>query len=198
MLLLLGLLAGCTRVAPVRTLPSWVRGIYVPMVKNKSFEPGLEEQATKAIQEAFIQDGRVDIVPKQDADLVLVATVMDWKGRTSRSEGNHVSTDEGVTMLVDLKLFEPLNMEQPLADLGHLSIINNFNIDVRSVDFLPEPDRRERLMDNLGTQVLNQVINGFPVQLRNAPPGALFPVTQNVEQIQSQKPLEPRTGSDEK
>jgi hypothetical protein len=166
-------LSACTRVVPVRTLPSWVRGIYIPMIKNKSFEPGLEEIATKAVQGAFIQDGRVDIVPEKDADLVLLVTIDNWQGRSARHSNDNISTHEDVRMTADLKLFEPLDMEKPLADLGKVLVRGVFNQDVRSIDFVPEPDRRAQLMSQLGSQVLNQVILGFPIQLRNAPAGAL-------------------------
>src|SRR2546426_6873593 len=69
----------CQRIQPVRTLPDWVRGIYIPMVQNKSTEPGVEEVVTRLAQEEFLADGRVRIVPKEQADLQLVATIKEWR-----------------------------------------------------------------------------------------------------------------------
>lgn len=188
--------SGCQRVAPVRTLPSWVRGIYVPVMENKSFEPGLETIATKAVQQAFIEDGRVDIVPRENADLVLVGTILDWKTKSSHTTGDHVTTNEDATMTVNLKLFEPLNMDQPVADLGNVVVQNGFYIDVRSTDYVPEPDRMSAMMNQFGSMALDKVVTGFPTQLRNAPPDALLPPSESADEIQTDRPLKARPGAD--
>jgi len=65
MSLLMLLTAGCERIAPIRTLPSWVRGVYIPVFKNKTYEPQIEEDATRYTQETFLRDGRVDIVRRR-------------------------------------------------------------------------------------------------------------------------------------
>lgn len=186
------LLAGCTLVAPVRTLPTWVRGVYIPMVENESFEPGLEDSATRAIQMAFLQDGRVDIVPRRDADLILKGRILEWSSQVSNTSNDEIATNREIVMTVALQLYEPLNEETPLADLGVLKIRDQYYEDVRSVDFVPEPRRRERLMDQLGFRAVETVINGFPTQLQFAPPGALVPETQDPNAVDPDKPLRPR------
>lgn len=167
---------GCgERVAPVRTLPSWVRGIYVPVFKNTSYEPGIEEMLTRAVQEAFLADGRLDIVPRQDADLLLKGEVTDWAVESGRSRGDHISTNNEVTMTIELKLFEPLNEDEPIAILLPVVVSNTFYLDTRSVDFTPEPDRKRAMFDQAAQQIVNQTLTGFPIQLRQAPVGAALP-----------------------
>ena len=121
---------GCQSVSPVRTLPSWVRGIYVPMVKNSSYEPGLEEIVTPLIQEEFLADGRLAVVPRSIADLIVSAEITDWTSRVSGSSGDHVADRQDITVLANLKLYEPNNMEEPLADLGRIMLVSGMDTDI--------------------------------------------------------------------
>lgn len=168
-------LTGCERVTPVRTLPAWVRGVYVPMIKNKSYEPGLEEQATRLIQEQFLFDGRLDVVPKNQADMIVVVEIINYRGSSAGSSGDQVVTDEMVQLTAHVSLFEPYNMATPIAVLPPIEVLRRFNIDTRSVDFEPEPDRKRELMERLALSVVNSTITGFPVQLGTTPVGTALP-----------------------
>ena len=166
---------GCERITPVRTLPAWVRGVYVPMIKNKSYEPGLEETATRLVQEQFLFDGRLDVVPKHQADMIVVAEIVDWRGREAGSSGDRVSNDEEVTLTASVSLFEPYNMETPVATLPPITIVRSFNIDTRSVDYEPEPDRKREVLENLARAIVDNTITGFPVQLGAVNTGPALP-----------------------
>lgn len=171
----------CERVRPVRTLPSWVRGIYVPMVVNKSYEPGLEEEATRLIQEAFLFDGRLDIVPKDQADLILVADIVDWREQASGSTGDKVTTDHEVEVKVNLSLFEPFNRDTPIAVLPQVAFSRDtknairFNTDVRSVDYEPEPDRKQEVLERLARTIVETTITGFPHEIGTTPINTALP-----------------------
>ncbi|HOE96794.1 MAG TPA: LPS assembly lipoprotein LptE [Candidatus Sumerlaeota bacterium] len=196
-LLALGLLpvAGCERVAPVRTLPSWVRGIYVPMFENETFEPGIEQLATKMTQEEFLRDGRLDVVPERDADLVLKAKITEWLSKAGGSSGDKITEDEKITMVVNVGLYEPFE-DEPLAVLKPIRISSKFNIDVRSSDFEPEPDRRRALFQALGRRIVFDTITGFPPMVRDLPAGVTLPSIPNPEDIEPDQSLLPRRGPD--
>ncbi len=169
-IILAAALAGvaCERVAPVRTLPSWVRGVHVPMVVNESYEPGLEETATRLIQEALLADGRLDVVPANSADLVLRARITDWRRRTSGTSGDDIADRYEYRVTAQVELFEP-RVDEPMASLGDVMVLRSFNSDARSVDFVPEPDRRRELLRELAERVVAQTISGFPAELRRVP-----------------------------
>jgi hypothetical protein len=197
-LALLALLAAtaCERVAPIRTLPSWVRGVYIPVFKNKTFDPALEETATKLTAEAFLADGRVDIVPKSDADLTVVVEITKWDERASGTSGDKITDRNEYSLTASIKLFEPFDADkpgaEPLADLGRIKVDTEFNIDARSTFYVAEPDRKEQLLRALADQVLYRTINGFPTNLRNLPPGATLPEVKGPETIKTNDVLEPR------
>jgi hypothetical protein len=194
LILLLG--AGCQRVAPVRTLPSWVRGVYIPVVKNDTVEPGIEDVVTRQIQEAFLTDGRVDVVPKDRADLVLKVELINWRAETVRTRGDYIGRTSDVTVTVGIKLYDPFDLDKPMADLGHFVISTAFNIDTRSNRYEPEPDRKERLLASVAQQVLAHVMSGFPAQAAGAATGVNVQQFRTPETIQMQEPLKSRPEQD--
>jgi len=191
MSLLMLLTAGCERIAPIRTLPSWVRGVYIPVFKNKTYEPQIEEDATRYTQETFLRDGRVDIVPKKDADVVVMVEIMAWNGRASGNSGEHIVNRESQTVTASVKLYEPFATE-PLVDLGKVNVRADFYIDTRSTEYTDEPTRKEILLRALADQILFRTINGFPVNLKNLPAGTLVPEFKNPESISTGDILSPR------
>lgn len=158
-------LAGCERIAPVRTLPNWVQGVYIPMVKNTSFEPGVEEDATKRIQEAFLQDGRVGVVPKSNADLYIQVEIHQWTPRSNGTSGDDITDRIEYTVGARVQLFEPY-ADQPLATLPPILIVSSFNADTRSIDYAQLPDRIDSILRQVAVQVVQQTMTGFPAQAR--------------------------------
>lgn len=166
---------GCQRIAPVRTLPSYYRGVYVPMVQNESFEPGLEEIMTREIQEEFLADGRLDVVAKRDADLTMKATILSVDKWTSDSRGDDVASATATRIRMGVQLIDPYDETMLIADLGVITIIQNSTTDVRSINFEAEPDNNERLAERVATAVVMRTLTGFPINTADLPAGLTLP-----------------------
>ena len=165
MILLTVILGGCERIMPVRTLPSWVQGIHIPMVHNGTYEPEIEELLTRLTQEIFLADGRIDIVEERHSDLVLAINVVIWDRKTAGASGDDVASDMAYQVTADLKLVEPNNRKIIYAELGQVTTLGRFNTDTRSIRFVPDPDRKHRLCENLAVMILNRTITGVPRKL---------------------------------
>jgi hypothetical protein len=170
-----GMLSGCETIQPVRTLPSWVRGIYIPMFENQTSEPGLEEVATQLTQEKFLEDGRVRIVRKQDADLILRAEIIDYRTYVEETSDDDIASRTVVTLFTDLKLYDPIDPERPMASLGRIETISTHNSDARSSRYVTKPDAIRQALKLLGQQIVHETIEGFPTQLRDIPDGVVIP-----------------------
>ncbi|MBI3735076.1 hypothetical protein HY256_00995, partial [Candidatus Sumerlaeota bacterium] len=138
----------CTRVYPVRTLPSWVRGIYIPMVMNKTTEPGIEEIATRQVQEEFMADGRVNVVPKSQADLQLVAVIKSFRTQVDSYDNDRIARRKEVLITSELKLYDPevdpfKPDQEPIANLGTILTRYRYSGDLRSVNVLTEDERND-------------------------------------------------------
>jgi hypothetical protein len=178
LLLLIPLLLGttaCTRIYPVRTLPNWVRGVYIPMIENESFEPGLEEVATRLTQEEFLADGQLNVVPKRMADLSVVAKIKDYRILLDDTDSDDLPQLEEAIVTAELYLFDPLNDEVPMASLGLLEASTLYAADARSVNYRVEPDVKRDVLLQLARQIVFRTISGFPEELQNLPEGAKLP-----------------------
>ncbi len=76
-LLLLILFWGCGyQLAGKEThLPPGLNSVAIPTLINKTLEPGIEIQFTQAFLREFIQDRRVKVVDRNEADSILVGTI---------------------------------------------------------------------------------------------------------------------------
>ena len=62
-------------------LPSYIRSIAIPVLKNSSSEPNIQKDATDAIRRAFISDGRLKVVDTRKAELLIRGTLTDYQLR---------------------------------------------------------------------------------------------------------------------
>lgn len=172
-------LAGCQRVTPVRTLPNWVRSVYIPMVQNHTGEIGIEELATQLIQEEFLADGRLRVAPKERSDLQIAATIIGYDETNWGLDSDDIARRRMINMTVRVLLLDPtddpFDPQHVIADLGELYVRSPYNSDTRSITYTVEPDRHYQAMNLLANLVVQQTITGFPVEIRGLPEGSRVP-----------------------
>lgn len=179
-------LVSCQRIQPVRTLPDWVRGIYIPMTLNKSTEPGVEEIATRLAQEEFLADGRVRVVQKAQADLQLVTTIKTYLVQVDAYDRDRIPRLEKVLIQSEVKLYDPTvdpfdPEQEPIAKLGEIRTRYIYNSDPRSITYAVEPDVKAGALRQLALQIVDRTINGFPTELKDVPGAAKLPGSKQAE-----------------
>jgi len=84
-------------------LPPDLRSIAVPNFKNYTHEPGIEIQVTNGVIERFQVDGTLDVVSQEEADLLLIGEIIDYKREGLRfSSRTDLTTEFRVTIAVRL------------------------------------------------------------------------------------------------
>ena len=63
------------------SLPSHLKTIFISVFKNTSSQPEIHRELTRAVLETFINDGRLKVVKKDDADLIMDATLTYYQKR---------------------------------------------------------------------------------------------------------------------
>jgi hypothetical protein len=176
-------LTGCETIRPVRTLPHWVRGVYIPMVENLTTEPGLEEVATQLTQEEFLADGRVRVVQRRDADLIVKVRILEYRVTVDDFDTDEVAGRSLITMLSDVRLFDMVDPDRPLANLGLIETESTYNSDPRATRYVVKPDANREALERLARQVVDRTITGFPVGLRDTPEGIDLPAQPDFDRI---------------
>ena len=63
------------------SLPPHLKTIFISIFKNTSSQPEIHRELTSAVLESFISDGRLEVVKKDDANLIMDATLTYYKQR---------------------------------------------------------------------------------------------------------------------
>ena len=86
-------------------VPPGLSSIAIPTFKNSTFEPGIEIPFTQAFLNEFIQDRRVKVVSRAEADTILEGVVADFKtyGVAYDRSGFVLQYQIGVTVNITLR-----------------------------------------------------------------------------------------------
>ena len=62
------------------SMPPGIKSIHVPVLENKTAEPGIEDFITQALTQAVVQSGRVRIAPNaREADAALEGSIVEYR-----------------------------------------------------------------------------------------------------------------------
>lgn len=114
-LAMVSLLAGCAGYTTKTSLPSGIKTIYVPTIKNKIiledmniYVPGMEVDITNAIINRFNEDGTVKVVSrKEDADAILYITLKNFDQEGARFTNLESVEEYRIFITTDVLLLKP-------------------------------------------------------------------------------------------
>jgi len=156
---LIGVVATGCHVTPYqRTLPDWIRNVYVPLAENQTAEPGLEEVVTNALIEEMLADGRLNPVRRSEADVVMKVVIRKYREMSDDFEGDDVERRRSAEIEFGLFLYEPNDMDVPIASVLPFIVSIRYVSDYRSLDVEQEPDARRRLAHQSGIEIIRSVL----------------------------------------
>lgn len=116
------LMAGCgyQMVGKETHVPPGINSIAIPTFVNKTFEPGIEVPFTQGFLREFIQDRRVKVVGRNEADSVLEGIIKSFHISSVSYDRSGIALEYQTTLVIDLtlrkKTGEILWMEKDLSD----------------------------------------------------------------------------------
>lgn len=99
-------LSGCGYhlVGTGNTLPPHIKTIFIPVFENTSSQPEIHRELTSAVLQSFISDGRLKVVKKNEADLVMEATLNYYNIRNVSFSSQDLVSDIIIELEVELKV----------------------------------------------------------------------------------------------
>jgi outer membrane lipopolysaccharide assembly protein LptE/RlpB len=85
-------------------LPAGLNSIAIPTFVNQTYEPGLEISFTQAFLREFIQDRRVRVVDRREADSVLEGVIKQFTTTPVSFDRSGIATEYQTTVTIDLTL----------------------------------------------------------------------------------------------
>ncbi len=115
-------------------LPSNIKTIYVKTFTNKIditaevseisryriYAPFLEVDITKEIIDRFIYDGNLQVVEKENADLILRGELIDYNRQSLRYDVNDEVEEYRLSLVVDLSLYDSRKEENMWEEKGFI------------------------------------------------------------------------------
>jgi len=104
--LYLFLLMGCgyQMVGKETHLPPGITSIAIPTFINQTFEPGIEIPFTRGFLREFIQDRRVKVVSRNEADSILEGSIKLFRIYSVSYDRSGVAQEYQTTVVIDLTL----------------------------------------------------------------------------------------------
>lgn len=94
------------------SLPDHIRTIAIPVFENNSSEPNIHREATNAIRQAFISDGRLKVVDTKQADLVVQGTLNYYNLRAVSFSGSDAATEYIVQLGVHVEALDQVKQKK--------------------------------------------------------------------------------------
>ena len=99
-----------------KNLPAHLKTISIPVFKNTSSQPEIHRELTSAILQSFISDGRLKVVKKEDADLVMNGTLSYYNKRAVSFNSQDLVADFIIEIEVKLEVFDQVKNKMFLKE----------------------------------------------------------------------------------
>ncbi len=142
------------------TLPDHLKTLSIPVFTNSSSQPEIHRELTSAIINAYITDGRVKVVRKGQADMVMIGNLVHYELKTVSFSSNDFASNYIVVLGVDVEVIDKVNNEPYLKQ--NLKTEWNYTA---STDIVNTEAARLAALDEayrvLGNRLVSLLINQF-------------------------------------
>ena len=173
---------------PGRTLPTWIKNIYVPMFKNQSGNYGLQIKLTQAVNNEFLRDGRLRVVKNERADVRVEGTIVSFQAKPEASTTDNIPLTTSYTMKCLVKLFDPVASDRSVPVSSYTVTASTLFIsDTRRMISTLETDAYNELCDQMAYNIVQTIMSGQP----DAPTPAEQKALQEYRRKNNPKQFEP-------
>lgn len=173
------LAAGCSIVPRARTLPPHIDTVYVPMFKNRTAEPGLEEYATRATQREFMADGRLRLEQQERANAWVECTIDRYGLTPAAFESDDFPSLSRMYMRLSVRVRENAAKRPLIGEVRRVVVEFAYPSDMRRSIATLEPDAREQLMEEVGRAIVREVLTGEYGEATYTAPTSVTPAEEN-------------------
>ncbi len=160
LLLGVGALSACAPLVRERTLPPSIRTVHVPMIVNRTSEPGLEERIVVAVQEEIMADGRLRLENRRRADAHVRIFLTEFSDRPLVFDVDGFPTNRFYEIRGDILVEENIPGRPQIGDFRPVRAEHYYDADPRRTTFDPEPRSKEEIYRKFAREVVLQLLTG--------------------------------------
>ncbi len=151
-------LGGCKTIPFQRSLPQWVKRVYIPMAENRSFEPGLEEQITSAFTQEVLSNGELDVTQKSRCDAVVKIIIKEYKERSDDFASDDIESYREVVAVLAVELYDPSDEKNPFGIVEDFEVDMRYRSEFRSSRATTYSDARDEFAERCGLHLVRAVL----------------------------------------
>jgi len=110
------LVLGCSYSFSGSSLPSHVKTIAIPTVENETLEPGLSQEVTTGLIDAFVKDGRLKLASERQANSRLEARITGYESKVRNYDAGQNPVDYIVVLTMSLALRDQVKSRELWRD----------------------------------------------------------------------------------
>ncbi len=156
-------LSGCTLTAgaPTRTLDPEIRRVYVPQAKNTSSRFGLGPRVTMALQDAILQDGRLELVSEPQADARVEVTLTQYDEQILATSDDDFPLVSEKLLTAEADLWDPYKKIRTVP-LARRKVVGRYTFisDPRRMLSDTGEDADQKLAEAVAQALLQDIITG--------------------------------------
>lgn len=142
------------------TLPPHLKTIAIPVFENSSSQPEIHRELTSIILRSFINDGRLKVAKKDEADLLMTGALTYYDTRTAAFGSDDLSSDIIIELGVDVEVTDQVKNKIFLKQKLKTQWDYNSTSDISDTE-----TARLRALDDayneLGTRLVSLVVDQF-------------------------------------
>jgi len=160
LILMLTALSGCGYTLS-SVIPGYIRTLSVPIFQNSTVEFGIAEDVTRALQDAFLANGRLTTAGEKQADSVLRGTVLLYRNQVFGYTQQERATSYEVVLTVRV-LFRDLVKSRDIWKEDALTVRTTYNVvAVGNEPARTETDARADVVKKLADQIVSRTVQGW-------------------------------------
>ncbi len=106
-------------------IPQGAKTIAIPLFLNNTYEPYIDVEATKAVVEEFLTDGRLKVVSADTADIVLRGKVTKFELAPQTYSTNPYVTSYNITIYVSISVIDEKTQKVLLENSSVGTVFNS-------------------------------------------------------------------------
>jgi hypothetical protein len=152
---------GCSYSPSPALFPPHLRTLAVPVLKNTTTEPGLEQEVTDALVNRFLQDNKLRIVPESEADLVVSGAIVRYTNSVFGFNAREQAQEYQVAVGVQLTARDRVKNREMWRDDNLVRTTNYFVVAAAGQPASDQFIARRDAISKLADAVINKTVEGW-------------------------------------
>ena len=154
-----GALGGCGNYTFNPNLPTHIKTLALPLVKNpRTYKYGAERTLTDSLVNEFVHDGTLDVTDEDAADAKLAAEIVSYKKEAQAYDVHETVSKYNLAMVLSITFFDLTTGQVLWQEPSFYDAVTYY---ATGPNAETEDEALQRLCDDIAQKVVNRTMQGW-------------------------------------